>query len=65
MTAEQKREQLLKQLKAAGVKSPAAMYPKSDMWSLNTAPEDMFDRMQAHLIEIAQAKALQEQYGQS
>lgn len=54
MTAEQKREQLLKQLKDAGVKAPSAMYPKSELWSLNTTPEDMFDRMQAHLIELAQ-----------
>lgn len=45
MTAEQKREQLLKQLKAAGVKAPATMYPKSQMWTVNTTPEDrQYDR---------------------
>lgn len=65
MTAEQKREQLLKKLKDAGVKAPAAMYPKSEMWTVNTTPEDMFDRMNAHLVELAQTKALQEQYGQA
>ena len=55
MNAEQKREQLLKQLKAAGVKAPAAMYPKSELWTVNTTPEDMFDRMNAHLAELAQS----------
>lgn len=54
MTAEQKREQLLEQLKDAGVKAPAAMYPKSELWGINTTPEDMFDRMNAHLVELAQ-----------
>ncbi len=54
MTAEQKRTELLNQLKSAGVKAPASMYPKRDMWSSNTTPEDMFDRMQAHLVELAQ-----------
>lgn len=54
MTAEQKRTELLSQLKGAGVKAPASMYPKRDMWSVNTTPDDMFDRMQAHLVELAQ-----------
>ena len=63
MTAEQKRQELLNQLKAAGVKAPASMYPKSAMWSVNTTPEDMFDRMRAHLVELAQLKSAQQQYG--
>lgn len=60
MNADAKRQELLNRLKSAGVKAPASMYPKSDMWSLNTTPEDMFDRMQAHLIEIAQFKTAQQ-----
>lgn len=60
MTAEQKREQLLRKLKEAGVKAPAAMYPKSELWSVNTTPEDMFDRMNAHLMELAQLKAYED-----
>lgn len=65
MTAEQKREQLLGKLKDAGVKAPAAMYPKSELWGVNTTPEDMFDRMNAHLIELAQMADYQAQYGVS
>jgi len=38
------------------------MYPKRDMWTTNTTPEDMFDRMRAHLIEIAQFKSAQALY---
>lgn len=65
MNAEQKREQLLKQLKAAGVKAPAAMYPKDELWSVNTTPEDMFDRMNAHLAELAQTADYQAKYGKA
>jgi hypothetical protein len=65
MTAEQKRTQLLEQLKAAGVKAPATMYPKRDMWTDNTTPDDMFDRMQAHLIQLQQDADYQEQYGKA
>ena len=62
MTAEQEREKLLKELRDAGVNSPATMYPKRDMWTTNSAPQDMFDRMRAHLIEIAQFKSAQALY---
>jgi len=62
MTTEQEREKLLKELRDAGVNSPATMYPKRDMWTTNTTPEDMFDRMRAHLIEIAQFEAEQARY---
>lgn len=54
MTAEQKRSELLKQLRSAGVESPAKMYPKRDMWTINTTPDDMIDRMQAHIAELEQ-----------
>ena len=63
MTAEQKRQELLSQLRDEGVKAPASMYPKRDMWSLNTTPEDMFDRMNAHLCQIAEFKSAQAQNG--
>lgn len=60
-TAEQTRKELLAQLKEAGVKAPAAMYPKSEMWTVNTTPADQFDRMRAHLAELAQFADAQNQ----
>ena len=60
MNADAKRQTLLNQLKAEGVKAPASMYPKHEMWTANTTPEDMFDRMNAHLMEIAQLKQAQQ-----
>ena len=65
MTAEQKREQLLGKLREMGVKNPAAMYPKRELWGVNTTPDDMFDRMNAHLAELAQMADYQAQDNQS
>ena len=65
MTAEQEREQLLGKLREIGVKNPAAMYPKRELWTVNTTPEDMFDRMNAHITELAQMADYQAQNNQS
>lgn len=63
MTAEQKREMLLGKLREMGVKNPAKQYPKRELWGVNTTPDDMFDRMHAHMTELAQMQNYQAQYG--
>lgn len=61
MTADEKRKELLADLRAAGVKNPAELYPKRDMWTVNTTPEDQFDQMRAHLAHLAEFANYSEQ----